>query len=196
MRYGVDWASVLGVDEVSAGDPVPWRRFGERPVYESPEVRLAQIDVGLPTHERIWLHVVRVPMSVAVALIDDSDRVLLLWRYRFIQERWGWELPGGQVDDDEGPAEAAFRELDELTGYRAGSLEHLLTYQPMPELADGERFVMVGRDPTLSGEPVGLDTGARVEWVPMTSVPGLIIDGLIWDGTSIAGLLSLLAKRL
>lgn len=184
------------MSDVSAGDPVPWRRLGERPVYESPEVRLAQVEVGLPTGEQVWLDVVRVPMSVAVALLDDSDRVLLLWRYRFIAERWGWELPGGQVDDDEGPAGAAFRELEELTGYRAGTLEHLLAYQAMPEVADGERFVMVGREPILSGEPVGLDAGARVEWVPLTSVPGLIIDGLIWDGTAIAGLLSLLARRL
>jgi hypothetical protein len=26
-------------------------------------------------------------------LVNDHDQVLLLWRHRFVQGRWGWELP-------------------------------------------------------------------------------------------------------
>ena len=68
----------------------------------------------------------------SVVLLDDHDRVLMLWRHRFVPDRWGWELPGGLVDGDEEPADAAARELKEETGYRAGNVEHVLTFQPMP----------------------------------------------------------------
>jgi 8-oxo-dGTP pyrophosphatase MutT (NUDIX family) len=63
---------------------------------------------------------VRLHRAVAVVLLNGQDRVLLVRRYRFVQDRWGWELPGGLVDEDEEPGEAARRELEELTGYRAG----------------------------------------------------------------------------
>jgi 8-oxo-dGTP pyrophosphatase MutT (NUDIX family) len=62
----------------------------------------------------------------------------------------GWEVPGGLVDEGEEPAEAAARELEEQKGYRARRLEHLITFQPVPEVADGERIVFVGRGAELA----------------------------------------------
>lgn len=29
----------------------------------------------------------------------DYEKVLLMWRYRFITDSWGWEIPNGKVDD-------------------------------------------------------------------------------------------------
>ena len=68
------------------------------------------MDVELPDGERVWEHVVRLPQAALMALLDDQRRVLLVWRHRFVPDMWGWELPGGQVDEDEDPAEAAARE--------------------------------------------------------------------------------------
>jgi 8-oxo-dGTP pyrophosphatase MutT (NUDIX family) len=64
-----------------------------------------------------------------VVLVDAQERVLMLWRHRFLQDRWGWEIPGGLVDNGESPAGAAVRELTEETGYRAGRMAHLITFQ-------------------------------------------------------------------
>lgn len=71
---------------------------GERAIYDSPWVWLGQVDVELPDGQRIWHHVVRLRRAVAMLLLDEQDRVLLLWRHRFIPDRWGWELPGGLAD--------------------------------------------------------------------------------------------------
>lgn len=166
-----------------------WRTFGERAIYEAPGVQLGQVDVGLPSRERVWLDVVRLPRAVAVALVDEQDQVLLVWRYRFVQGRWGWELPGGLVDEDEELGEAAVQELEEQTGYRAGQLEHLIAFQPVAEVVDGERVVFMGRDAQRIVEPVSADV-ERVEWVPLASVPGLIAAGQIWNAASVIGLLS------
>jgi 8-oxo-dGTP pyrophosphatase MutT (NUDIX family) len=50
--------------------------------------------------------------------VDDQDRVLLMWRHRFIVDRWVWKLTGGYVDQAEDAAAAAAREVEEETGWR------------------------------------------------------------------------------
>ena len=38
---------------------------------------------------------------MTVVLDDTGDRMLLIWRHRFIIDRWVWELPGGYIDPGE-----------------------------------------------------------------------------------------------
>ncbi len=170
-----------------------WRTFGERVVYEDPEIRLGQADVGLPSGERVWLPVLRVPRYAAAAVVNAEGRVLMVRRHRFVQDRWGWELPGGAADSDEDLADAAARELEDQAGYRAAGLEFLVSIQAVAELADAERVVFTGRDAMRVGDPVS-SPGAikRVEWVPLESVSGLVADGQIWESASVVGLLALL----
>lgn len=168
-----------------------WRTFGERVIYESPEVWLGQVDVGLPSRERVWQHVLRLPRAVSVVLLGQNG-VLFVRRYRFIQERWGYELPGGLVDEDEDARDAAVRELEEQTGYRADELEHLMTFQPVPELVNSERMVFLGRDAQQVGEPIHSES-LEQEWLPLSSVVGLLAARQIWDAASVVGVLSYLA---
>ncbi len=71
---------------------------------------------------------------IAVALIvDDQDRVLMSWRYRFVTEQWGYELLGGMVDAGEDAAGTAAREAEEESGWRpVGEPEHLVSFEPLP----------------------------------------------------------------
>ena len=90
-------------------------------------------------------------------------------------------MPGGLVDAHEQPIDAAARELEEETGYRAGHVEQLVTFQPMPGVVDAEHFAFVGRNPEQIGDPTDLGDAVRVEWMPLESVPALIDAADIWD---------------
>ena len=177
--------------EAAGDDAGRWRTFGERAIYESPEIWLGEVDVGLPDGERIWRHAVRLHRTAAVVLTDGQERVMLVWRHRFVQDRWGWELPGGLVDEDE----AAARELEEQTGYGAGQLVPLIRFQPMAETADSEHVVFVGRDAEQIGQAIADEGIGRAEWVPLASVPGLISAGHVWNSASVVGLLQFLAQE-
>jgi hypothetical protein len=48
------------------------------------------------------------------------------------------------------------RELAEETGYRAGRVEPLITFEPMVSTVKSEQFVYVGREPEWIGEPAGV----------------------------------------
>jgi 8-oxo-dGDP phosphatase len=187
--------SVDVVSDATGGGASRWKTFGERVIYDNPWVWLGQVDVELPDGERFWHHVVRLHRAAMMVLVDDQDRVLLLWRHRFVQDRWGWELPGGLIDEGEEPAETAVRELEEETGYRAGRVEHLITFQPMVGMVDSEHVVFVGRDPVKAGEPTETTEIERMEWVPLASVPGLITAGEIWNSGTLVALLRLLIPQ-
>ena len=59
---------------------------------------------------------------------------MLGW-HRLLDDAWGWELPGGIVDLDEGSASTAAREVEEETGWRPGSLKHLPTQDEVAVVA-------------------------------------------------------------
>lgn len=81
----------------------PWRIHGERDLYDNQWVKLQLWDVEPPGMERFEHHVVKLQHVAITAVVDDQDRVLMMWRYRFVPGRFGWELPGGIVDEGEAP---------------------------------------------------------------------------------------------
>lgn len=119
-----------------AGDLEPWRIHGDRVVYDNPWVQLALVDVEPPGVPRFEHHVVRLKRVAIAAVLDSEDRVLMLWRYRFVPNYWGWELPGGIVDPGEDGRQAALREVEEETGWRPDGLDHVVTFQPMVGMVD------------------------------------------------------------
>jgi len=179
---------------VTDGEPSRWRTYGERTIYDDPWLWLGQVDVEVPGGDRFWHNVVRLRRAAIMVLTDDSDRVLLLWRHRFVADRWGWELPGGLIDAGEEPEETAVRELKEETGYLAGLVERLVEFQPMVGTIDSEHVIFAGREPRKVAEPTELGEADRIEWIPLADVRELIRTGQIWNAGTLIGLLSYLTK--
>jgi 8-oxo-dGTP pyrophosphatase MutT (NUDIX family) len=170
-------------------NPEPWLIHGERLVYDNPWVQLALVDVEPPGGKRFEHHVVRLSHVAVAAIIDNRDRVLMMWRYRFVPHRFGWELPGGIVEPNEDGAEAALREVEEETGWRpTDKLRHLLTFQPMVGMVDSPHDLYVGRGAEHISEPrLDAEETARIDWIPLSEIAGMIErDELLGAGTLIA----------
>lgn len=176
-------------------DLEPWQIHGERTVYDNRWVKLTLVDVEPPGVERFEHHVVRLHHVAIAAVVDDQDRVLMLWRYRFVADQWGWELPGGIVDQNEDPHATALREVEEETGWRPTGLDHVVTYQPMIGMVDSPHEIYVGKGAEHVGDPTDIEEAGHVAWVPLSDIPRLMArDELMGSGTLVA-LLHLLASR-
>jgi 8-oxo-dGTP pyrophosphatase MutT (NUDIX family) len=169
---------------------VRWDVHGERSVYESDWMSLRLVDVEIPGGERFDHHVVRFPRpAVGTVVVDDDERVLLLWRHRFTTDSWGWELPAGGVDPGESLEEAAVRETVEEAGWRPRRLTPLTTYHPINGATDQRFTLFLGGDAVEVGPPTDPGESERVEWVPIEVVRREVAAGRVPDGMSLTGLL-------
>jgi len=170
-------------------NPEAWQIHGERLVYDNRWVRLALVDVEPPGGKRFEHHVVRLSHVAITALIDSRERVLMMWRYRFVPRRFGWELPGGIVEAGESGADAAAREIEEETGWRPTvELRHILTFQPMVGMVDSPHDLFIGYGAEQTGAPrLDAEETARIAWIPLADIPGMIErDELLGAGTLVA----------
>lgn len=172
-----------------------WRNLGETPVTETKWFTLNLADVELPDGRHLDHWVMRNPPAALATIVDEQDRVLLLWRHRFITDTWGWELAAGAVDPGESVEDAAQRELLEETGWKAGDLQHLITLQPSSGISSAEHHVYWADSGTYVGPPVDAFESDRVEWVPLKDVPDILARGELCGSSHVAALLLLLRIR-
>jgi 8-oxo-dGTP pyrophosphatase MutT (NUDIX family) len=171
-----------------------WTVHGERSLYDSAWMCLRLVDIELPSGTRFEHHVMRLPRAAAGCVVHDrDDRVLLLWRHRFITDTWGWEIPAGMIDDGEDPATGASREVLEETGWQPDPLRPLLCYHPLNGTSDARFHLFASNGATHVGEPAHPEEAERVEWVPARELPQLIRTGMVADGPSLLALVWCLA---
>jgi ADP-ribose pyrophosphatase len=112
-----------------------------------------------------WEYVARtrgIKAAVILAIDDagDGPHVLLVGQYRVPLGRGCIELPAGLIGDEtegEDPLEAAGRELEEETGYRAARIENLGEYYSSPGMVS-ESFTLVrAHDLTKVSDGGGVD---------------------------------------
>ena len=77
-------------------------------------------------------------IGVAIAPIDDEGCTSLVGQYRYVLDRFTWELPAGGCRLDQVPVEAAKIELSEETGYRATHWLRLFDGSVSPGTTDGK----------------------------------------------------------
>lgn len=136
-------------------------------------------------------------IRAAVIVAVDAGDVLLVEQYRVPLGRNCIELPAGLVGDDrEGePAEdAARRELEEETGYRAGRIETIGEFASSPGMVSETFTLLTAHDLEKVDEGGGVDgEGIILHRVPLAEV-GAFLSGKRREGTAVdAKLLMLMA---
>lgn len=107
-------------------------------------------------------YVLAAPDWVQVVPLLPDGRFIMVEQFRHGTRRVTIEFPAGIVDSGESPLECARRELEEETGYVAGSGEVVGRVDPNAAIQDNELFIVVLRDCEPTGE-MNQDPGELIQ---------------------------------
>ena len=118
--------------------------------------------------------------AAVIIAIDPEDHVILVEQYRVPLGRACIELPAGLIGDEtegEDPIEAATRELEEETGYRAGRIEVLGEFHSSPGMVSESFTLLRAHDLAQVGPGGGTESEQiTVHRVPRNDLPAFIAE--------------------
>jgi ADP-ribose pyrophosphatase len=189
----------------AAGEPLPADdRLREtvvasRTVHKGFYLDVRVDDIVTPDGRRSTRDIVDHPGAVAIVALDDEERVLMVRQFRLAAGRTLLEIPAGTLDRAadgslEDPDLAARRELEEETGFRARSWQHLGAFWTAPGFATELMHLYLARDlePAREGR-LGPDEDERLELehLPWQEALAMAERGEVADAKSLVGLLRL-----
>ena len=138
-----------------------------------------------------WDYVEHRNGAAAIVPVLPDGRILMVRQYRNALERFTLEIPAGARDSRTEPTiECASRELEEETGYRCDNLEFLLSLRTTVAFCNELVDIYVAENLVPSRQH--LDEGALIDLEPhsLEELCGLIYQGVIQDGKTVAGIMA------
>lgn len=149
--------------------------------------------VVYPDGRTVTMEAVRHRGSVVLIPMPAPGRIILIRQYRYVVNRWLWELPAGSLEPNEPLEAAALRECHEEIGKIAGHAKRLGTYFPSPGFCDeAMHFFLLTelRDRRPDEPPPHQDPDEllTVKEFSVTAVRAMIGAGEIADMKTVTGL--------
>ena len=182
-----------------ARDPLEERVVASRVLHKGHYLTFRIDTIERPDGSRAERDVCGHPGAVAILALDEADRVLFVRQWRSAADRAMLEIPAGTLDIVDGVAGsvedhalAAPRELEEETGYRAGTWRHLAQFWTAPGFASELMHLYLATDLRPAHENrLGPDEDERLELerLPWREAVDAAVDGRVVDAKSILALL-------
>lgn len=167
----------------------PWKRLSRTVAYENPWIIVYHDEVVRPDGQPGIYGVVHYRnQAVAVVVVDEQDRVLLVGQYRYTLDAYSWEIPEGGAAEGETLLAAAQRELHEETGYSAAQWQEIATLHLSNSVSDERAvcYLATGLQAGLA-EPEGTER-LQLRWLPFSEALARCADGRITDVLTVVAL--------
>ena len=164
-------------------------KIDTRFAFEGKYLKVRHDTIHIPNHPVKTWDIVVTMGAVAVIPIDSEGRLVLVEQWRRALERITLERPAGMLDPGESPEECAQRELQEETGFKAGSIESFGGCFSSPGCMSEYIRLYLGKD--LSESPLKADDTDLIDVraISLDEALKLIGNGQICDAKTIVGIM-------
>lgn len=173
----------------------PWRLLNASQPFDCPYFSVRSDTVSHAGGQPQAYNSVRVKLhGVAVLPIDADGCTTLVGQYRYVLDRYSWELPGGGSPANRPAIDAARRELSEETGIEARYWLKILEVPVAPGTTDEVTTAFVAWDLDLRPPHPEGDEQLSRRRVTFGQALDMALAGEIGHVSSVAAILSLHAR--
>lgn len=174
--------------KISPGDPA--EILESKLVYDGKLFRVQMDEIREPSGKQVSREMIRHNGSAVILALDrrknKKDPLVLIERqYRHAARQYLYEVPAGKMENGEDHLAAAQRELEEETGYRAKKWKKLVRYFASPGFLGEWMQVFLAEDLTPGEARPEDDESFELQFVPLSQLLKLIVEGKILDGKTI-----------
>lgn len=172
----------------------PVVRLGRELKYQGTILKIYEDQVISNGHACRWDFIHHDGAAAVIPVTSDGE-ILMVRQYRNALDRYTLEIPAGKLDDPKEPTlDCAARELEEETGFKAGSMEFLLSVNTTVAFCDEHIDIYLARDLQPSHQHLDEDEVIQVERWKLEDLEELIFSGKISDSKTIAAILAYARK--
>lgn len=153
-------------------------------IFQGKMISLQVDTVELPDGATATREIVRHPGAAAVIALLDG-KLLVVEQYRKPLDKFQVEIPAGKLDAGEDPEKAAYRELEEETGYKANNLQLVYGFYTSPGFADEKLYVYFTDSLAPGRMQLDEEEYLRVDAITYEQAIAYIAEGRISDAKTI-----------
>lgn len=172
-----------------------FKRLDRELVYKGSIIDFYKDTVQVPNGRAVKWDFIKHQGAAAVVPVTEDGKLLLVRQYRNALDRYTLEIPAGGLNGpDEPTGEAAARELEEETGYRAGKIQWLITIRTTVAFCNEKIDIYVATDLIPGSQHLDEDESIDVEAYTVDELCEKIFSGEIEDSKTISAIMSYRAK--
>jgi ADP-ribose pyrophosphatase len=159
-----------------------WKKLKRRTVLSTPFIDVWEDTVQLPNGHIIEDYsLVNLGDGVLVVATDEEDNLITFREYKYAANEILLGFPGGGVNENETPAQAAARELLEETGYKSTELEYIAPLNVYPSKIVHINHVVRAKNARRIAKPEHEVTESigEIDLIPLTDIARLQKEGVL-----------------
>jgi ADP-ribose pyrophosphatase len=164
----------------------PYKVISKSIVHKNPWWQYCCDQIELPSGKQGEYHYALTEGSAMIVPVGADGRLILVRQYRYTGNRDSLEFPCGGMKKGSTFEDTAKNELVEETGFRADTLEWAGAFNPCNGLLDEICRVYIARDLCYMGTRPDETESFEQVLLTVEELDGLIRDGTVWDGMTLA----------
>ena len=170
------------------------KKLNGKVIFDGKVVKVELDEVLCPNGNKSFREVVRHHGGAAILCVTPDDKILLERQFRYAYDEVIYEIPAGKLEKGEDPYQAALRELEEETGFKADELIHLTDVYPTCGYSSEVIHLYLAQNTKKSHTNFDDDEIIETYEVPLDEAKQMILDGRIKDAKTIVAITYYLMK--
>lgn len=172
-----------------------YKRLKRVPVHKGHIIEVFTDTMKLPNGNTADWDFISHKGAAAIVPVNNEGKIIMVKQYRNAIEQFTLEIPAGGLNVGEDMRTCAARELEEETGYRSESIEHLFDLYTTVAFCNEKIGIYYTEELIPSKQSLDEDEFVLVEAYSLEELTEYIFQGKIVDAKTIAAILAYKAKK-